>query len=123
QAQRGGCFLRLLRFFAANETSACRRRTALEWQGLVAVWDDASHRLSTRRTRTRRPPNRLRPDNLFELRDVLAAAHGEVGFAAAFAAELLGELVDELAGLVTGLDRGGGAERDDRRLVAERGAE
>ena len=38
---------------------------------------------------------------------VLAAAHGEVGLAAAFAAQLGAEIADDLAGLLAGLDRGG----------------
>ena len=39
--------------------------------------------------------------------NILAAAHGEVGLAAAFAAELGAEFADELASLLAALDRGG----------------
>ena len=50
---------------------------------------------------------RLDFQNLREFRDILAAAHGEVGLAATLATELQGKFIDDLAGLVTGLDRGG----------------
>ena len=54
---------------------------------------------------------------------ILAAAHGEIRFAAAFTAEFLRQLIDEFAGLMSRFHGAGRTECDDARLVAEAGAE
>ena len=55
--------------------------------------------------------------------DVFAAAHGEVGLAAAFAADGGAQTLDDFSGLVAGLNRGRRAEGDEAGFFAEGGAE
>ena len=62
-------------------------------------------------------------DDLGEFRRLFSAAHGEVGFAAAFAAYFSGKLSHNLTGLVTRFDRCGRTKDNEAGPFAERGAQ